>query len=278
MAQTPPPAPAVAAPEIRRSLEGTYLAWRDAMEKRDLAAWEKVTAQSRQVSVRNEIVSQRVPFPAALFEGGLRAPDLRALTFLDAFSRGETASAVYFGKADFGLGDPTEVRENFVVLRFVKEFGIWKFDNLRVVKFGEDSELLAKVSNNDRTFLAAPEFQPDPAPPAVAGTVRPPDYVSEIWITAAGYEAVITVNGQHRSSISNDSGRELVIGGLNKGVNRIKVEVKPAANAGTAGTARHLEIGIYGASGPQAEAKRYYHFRSAAGAEIAGFETAFNVP
>lgn len=260
---------------MQRTFEGLYSAWRDAMTRKDFAGWQQVTATSRQKRVRNEIISQRMRFPEALFASSVAAPELRGLICVDTLVRGETASVVYFGRADFGLGDPTAVRDNFVVLRFIKEFGIWKFDNLRVVKFGDDPEILAKVSNRDRSFLDAPEFQPAPVPPPVMGEVSLPELVGEIWVTASGYEVKITVNGQHQTAIANDSGRELILGGLSKAMNRIKVEVKPAeAEAG--GPPRHLEIGIYGAARPDEAAQRFYHFRSAAdGGPVAGFETTF---
>lgn len=269
-------APAVSTPAMQRPFEGLYSAWREAMEKQDINGWQQVTAQSRQMRTRNEIVSQRMRYPEALFDSPVRAPELRGLVCVDTLVRGDTASSVYFGRADFGLGDPTEVRDNFVVLRFIREFGVWKFDNLRVVKFGDDAEVLAKVRNRDRSYLEAPEFQPDAAPPAVPGAVNAPDYLAELWVTAAGYETTITVNGQHQTAITNDSGRELVMGGLVKGVNRIKVTVKPAEIE--SGVPRHLEIGIYGAAKPEDEAKRFYHFRASAEADAAGYESTFTVP
>ena len=269
-------APAVSTPAMQRQFEGLYSAWRDAMEKQDLKAWEQVTAQARQMRVRNEIVSQRLRFPDALFLSPVRAPELRGLSWVDTLVRGDTASSVYFGKADFGLGEPSEIRDNFVVLRFLREFGVWKFDNLRVVKFGDDSEMIAKIRNQDRSYLDAPEFQPDAKPPKLMGQVNAPDFIAEIWVTAAGYEATVTVNGQHETQISNDSGRELVLGGLVKGLNRIKVEVKPAALE--AGVPRHLEIGIYGAAKPEDEAKRFYHYRATSETEAASFEASFTVP
>jgi len=261
---------------MQRQFEGLYSGWRDSMEKQDFNAWQQVTAQSRQMRTRNEIVSQRLRYPDALFESPVRAPERRGLVCVDTLVRGDTASSVYFGKADFGLGDPSEVKDNFVVLRFIREFGVWKFDNLRVVKFGDDAELLAKVRNRDRTYLEAPEFQPAAAPPPVPGAVSAPDYIAELWVTAAGYETTITVNGQHHTAIANDSGRELILGGLVRGVNRIKVAVKPVEVE--SGVPRHLEIGIYGAAKPDEEAKRFFHFRATAESDAAGFESTFTVP
>ena len=133
--------PAVLAPEMRRQFDGLYEAWREAMLKKDFNGWQKITASSRQMETQNRIVSQMLRYPNVLFSAPLVAPDIGKLLHVAVLMRGDTASGVYFGKADFGVSDPSEVADNFVVLRFVKEYEIWKFDNLRVVKFGDDSDV-----------------------------------------------------------------------------------------------------------------------------------------
>ncbi len=268
--------PAVSTPGMKRQFEGLYSAWRSAMEKRDFAAWQQVTSQARQGEIRNQIVSQRLTYPEALFLTPMSAPKIEALIHVDTLVRGDTASSVYFGKADFGVSEASEVRDNFIVLRFVREFGIWKYDNLRIVKFGDDPEVLLKLRNRDHSFLEAPEFQPDAVPPVIPGPVSSPDYIAELWVTAVGYEARITVNAQHRSAIANDSGRELINGGLVKGSNRLSLEVKEIPV--DAGTPRHLEIAIYGAAKPEDKAQRFYHFRSTDGTEPKNLQTTFAVP
>lgn len=272
----PTPPPGVSTPGMQRQLEGLYQSWRDAMDRDDFQAWQQVTAQARQGEIRNQIVSQRLPYPEALFEIPMQAPKLEGLTHVDTLTRGDTASSVYFGLADFGISEVAEVRENFIVLRFIREFGVWKFDNLRVVKFGDDPSVLLKLRNGDNSFLEAPEFQPAPVPPPVPGPVNAPDYIAELWITAVGYEAKLSVNAQHHAAIANDSGRELINGGLVNGANRLSVTVKEIPV--DVGTPRHLEIAIYGAQRPEDEAKRFFHFRSIPGEEVKNFITNFAVP
>ncbi len=273
---SPPPPPAVSNPGMQRQLEGLYQSWRDAMDRDDFQAWQQVTAQARQGEIRNQIVSQRLPYPEALFEIPMQAPKLEGLTHVDTLTRGDTASSVYFGLADFGVSEVAEVRENFIVLRYIREFGVWKFDNLRVVKFGDDPSVLLKLRNGDNSFLEAPEFQPAPVPPPIPGPVNAPDYIAELWVTAVGYEVKLSVNAQHHAAIANDSGRELINGGLVKGANRLSVTVKEIPV--DAGTPRHIEIAIYGAQRPTDEAKRFYHYRSTPGSEPENFMTNFAVP
>ncbi|MCB1065526.1 MAG: hypothetical protein KDN20_21735 [Verrucomicrobiae bacterium] len=268
--------PAVSTPGMKRQFEGLYASWRDAMANQDFAAWQQVTSQARQGEIRNQIVSQRLSYPEAMFLSELGAPSVDALIHVDTLVRGDTASAVYFGKADFGISEAAEVRDNFVVLRFVKEFGVWKYDNLRVIKFGDDPEVLLKLRNRDNSFLEAPEFQPALVPPPIPGLVGNPDYIAELWVTAVGYEAKVTINAQHKSAIANDSGRELINGGLVKGSNRLTLEVKEIPV--DAGTPRHLEIGIYGAEKAEDKAERFYHFRSTAGVQPENLVTTFSVP
>lgn len=268
--------PAVSTPGMQRQFGGLYTAWRDAMDKKDFEAWKQVTAQSRQGEIRNRIVSQRLSYPQALFDSPISAPALEGLLHVGTLVRGDTASSVYFGKADFGISDPTAVRDNFIVLRFVREFDVWKYDNLRVVKFGDDAEVLLKIRNNDLSFLQSPEFLPDAEVPPIPGPVQAPEYLAEVWITAIGYEVTITVNARHTSVLANDQGRELIIGGLDKGSNRVAVEVKEIPFEG--GTPRHLEIGIYGAKQAADKAERYYHFRSSPESPPENYETTFPVP
>ncbi|MCB1229961.1 MAG: hypothetical protein KDN19_06830 [Verrucomicrobiae bacterium] len=266
----------VSTPSMQRQLEGLYQSWREAMEKQDFDAWKQVTSQARQGEIRNQIVSQRLNYPEAMFATPLRAPKLEGLIHIDTLLRGDTAASIYFGRADFGITEAAEVRENFIVLRYVKEFGVWKYDNLRVVKFGDDPGVLLKLRNGDHSFLETPEFQPAPSPAPIPGPVTVPDYIAELWVTSVGFETIVTINAQHHSAIANDSGRELINGGLRKGANRISVEVKPIPVDSS--TPRHLEIGIYGAKSVQDKAERFYHFRTEPGQDAQNFQTTFPVP
>lgn len=251
-------------PAIRATLENTYNAWRSAMSAKDLARWEKSTSLSRQIDIRNRIVSQKLPFPKALFDDPIGAPSLGGLFALGVLNTGETATSTYFGKANFGEAQGTAVADNMIVLHFLKEEGTWRFDTLRVVKMGADSEILLKIRNRDFSFLQSPEFQPAPQLPPVPQPVETPDFVAEAWIDSSGYELTLTVNGVKAGPFPNMKGAELLIGGLKKGQNRVTITTRALPEAQAA--VRRVEVALYAANDPSGQASRVYHFLP--GAEI----------
>lgn len=244
---------------IRVSLESAYDAWRGAMASGDLKTWEATTAYSRQIETRNRIVSQKQPFPRALFEDPVGAPTLGGLIPLGVLSTGETATATYFGKANFGEGAGLAIPDNLLVLHFLKEEGRWKFDNLRVVKIGNDGELLLQIRNSDFSFLQGDEFQPAPFLPPVPQPVEAPDFVAEAWIDATGYEVKITVNGHPTGTFTNSKVTELVMGGVRRGQNQIRIETKLLEDA-PSGTPPKVEVALYAAEDPAGQATRVYHY------------------
>ncbi len=259
-AQEPTLSPAQSAPQLRNSLEGLYESWRVAVANKDLAAWEQVTAVSRQVKIRNRIVSEKAPFPQAFFDDPIQAPSLGGLVSLGCLSRGNTATLIYYGKINFGLGDePAKIPDNLLVLRFAKNDGVWKFDNLRLVKIGNDGEILLNIRNQDFSFLKGVEFQPPLAPDPVPASVNPPDYIAELWITSIGYEVEVIVNGNVSATIADYSGKELVIGGVKRGKNT--VEIKTKALTEIKGNApSKIEIAIY-AQIKKDSVQRVFHYR-----------------
>lgn len=252
---------------LRPDLEQTYASWRKAMAEGDARTWQNVTATSRQVELRNRVISEKQPWPGTFFQGILPGPDIKSLRALQIFVKGPTASAVYFGKADFGVSDSSAITDNFIVLRYLQEAGVWKFDNLRVVKFGTDPELVQQVLQGDFTFLQGPEFQPSGVMPAVAKVVAPPDYLGELWITAVGCSIDVEINGQHRTRLEGGSGKELIIGGLKEGANTVTVKIKEEPDDNTGGNPQ-LEIGIYGARDAKEPATRYFHFKLPTGTPL----------
>jgi len=220
--------PARPDPGIRGSLEAVYASWRVAMERRDLPAWERSTSLSRQIQTRNRIVSQKAPFPEALFSDPIASPPLGGLVALGVFSTGETATSTYFGRANFGASD-IPISDNLLVLQFHREDDGWKFDKLRLVKTGNDGEILLQIRNQDFSFLRGEEFQPEPLPP-IPQPVSTPDFIGELWVSSIGYDTEIRVNGHLCAQVSNGSGKDLVMGGVRRGTNfhfRPGAEVPP---------------------------------------------------
>lgn len=245
-------------PSLRGTLEATYHAWRAAMAKGDLEAWEAVTALSRQMDIRNRIVSQKAPFPQALFAEPGQAPSLKGLASLGVLSTGQTATSTYFGRADFGESD-VPVSNNLIVLEFQREDDGWKFDKLRLVKTGNDGEVLLQIRNRDFSFLEGEEFQPIPSLPPIPQPVGEPELIGEMWVSSEGYETEIRINGHLCAQLSDSGGKDLVMGGIKRGNNSITIQSKSLPPGD--GSVPRLEVAIYAAAGPGEPAKRVFHYR-----------------
>ena len=136
---------------LRPTLETTYSAWREAMIRRDPAAWQRVTAEHRRVEVRNRIVSEKQPFPATVFNLPAPPPSLQGLAFLEAKKNGTTAKASYFGKIDFGVGgEPTD---NLLVLSFVQGSGGWLYDRADFVNLAALPAVRRELAEGNLKYL-----------------------------------------------------------------------------------------------------------------------------
>lgn len=229
------------------------------MDEGDLALWENATAFSRQIEIRNRIISQKLPFPQALFNSLIGSPSLAGLIPLGVLSTGQTATSTYYGKANFGDAANGAIPDNLLVLHFLREEGKWLFDSLRIVKIGGDGELLLQIRNADFSFLKGEEFQPAPFLPPIPQPVEAPTYVAEAWIDASGYEVTLTINGRAMGPFKNLKTTELIIGGLRRGDNTIKIDTHLSNYP--SGTTPKVEVAIYAADKPDAPARRVYHFR-----------------
>jgi len=146
-----------------------------------------------------------------------------------------------------------------MVLKFIRESEQWKFDNTRIVKFGSDPAMLLKIRNQDFSFLQDPTFQPTGVAPPIAKLVKPPAYLAELWIATNGFDVTVDINnGNHKSRLKNDDGRDLIIGGLVKGLNTVSMQITPVPTNST--LPKRLEVGIYAADAANKPAKRVFHY------------------
>jgi hypothetical protein len=210
---------------LRPALETTYSAWREAMIRRDASTWQRVTAEHRRVEVRNRIVSEKQPFPEAVFSLPAPPPGISDLRFLEAKQNGATAKASYFGKIDFGVGGaPTD---NLLVLSFVRGSGGWLYDRADYVNLSALPEVRKELAAGNLKYLKeTPEAQPSGAIPVTPIPANPAKYVAKVYVFCPGREVQLQVNKISRHRFANAKEAEIVIGGAVDGPNEIQYSVK----------------------------------------------------
>lgn len=209
---------------LRPALENTYGMWRDAMIRADANAWQRVTANHRQVEVRNRIISEKRLFPAAVFELPAAPPSLAGLRFLEAKRNGPTAKASYFGKVDFG-GEPSD---NLLVLSFIAEGESWRYDRADFVNLSALPEVRAELAAGNLKYLEeTPEARPSGVAPAMPIRVNPAKYIAKVYVFSPGREVEVQVNRVSRHRFANTRGAEVVLGGARDGPNEVQYVVRP---------------------------------------------------
>ena len=210
---------------LRPTLETTYSAWREAMIRRDPAAWQRVTAEHRRVEVRNRIVSEKQPFPATVFNLPAPPPSLQGLAFLEAKKNGTTAKASYFGKIDFGVGgEPTD---NLLVLSFVQGSGGWLYDRADFVNLAALPAVRRELAEGNLKYLKeTPEAHPSGEVPPTPISAQPAKYVAKVYVFCPGREVQVQINKISRHRFANAKEAEVVIGGAVDGPNEVQFTVK----------------------------------------------------
>lgn len=216
---------AAAQDNLRPALETTYSAWRESMIRRDPSVWQRVTAEHRRMEVRNRIVSEKLPFPAAVFNLPAPPPSLQGLKFLEAKQKGATAKASYFGKIDFGVGgEPTE---NLIVLSFVKGSGGWFYDRADYVNLVALPEVRKELAAGSLKYLnETPEAQPSGTVPPTPIQANPAKYIAKVYVFCPGREVEVQVNKISRHRFANAKEAQIVIGGAKDGLNEVQYSVK----------------------------------------------------
>lgn len=237
---------------LRRELERSFSDWRTAIATRNLAAWKEHTASFRQMETRNMIVSQKQPFPQALFDFPLRAPEPGTLRYVKSETKGPTASAVYFGKVDVGIPEAGDIPENLLLLKFFNESGRWKFDTLRLINLASAPDVRAALKNGgSAALLDSPEFAPTGVVPPTPKPCRAPDHVAALQIASLGYATLPRVNGFSHPVVADAAEQHTIIGGLNSGENTLTLEIRPTPVA--EGSARHLSVNAVVLTGNEAK-------------------------
>ena len=213
------------ADELRPELETSYNAWRDAVIRRDAAAWQRSTAPHRRMEVKNRIVSEKRAFPATVFDLPAPPPALAGLQFLEALQNGPTAKASYFGKIDFGVGGAPS--ENLLVLSFVRGPGGWLYDRADFVNLVALPEVRKELAAGELKYLKeTPETRPSGVVPPVPIEARPAKYIAKVYVFCPGREVRVQVNKISQHRFANAKEAEVVIGGAVDGPNEVQYAIR----------------------------------------------------
>ncbi|WP_395736987.1 hypothetical protein [Prosthecobacter sp.] len=229
--------------ELRGALENAYLKWREAMLRKDANAWAASITRYRQTVIRNSVVSERLPFPDAVFASEVQPPALAGLRLLEAQAVGDTAHLVYFGKIDLGQ-DKELVHEDLLKLKFFRESGVWKYDSNRISRLDKAPEVLKELRAGKRPdFLDSPEYTPPGSMPAPPPLCRVPDFKAGYKLQSFGYETTISMNGANYDPAVDALDQQILIGGLVKGHNEITLNIKPVPRP--EGERASLQLRVY---------------------------------
>ncbi len=212
--------------KARETAERVYNTWRLAMIRGSEQAWRSTTTRSRQVKIRNLIVSQRGDFPRDFFNTQAEPPRLENFKFIGALSGcgGRTLAATYVGRLQLGTG---EARDNAFVLEFVYEDGKWKLDQTRFFDLSHLPDVRKRLLAADISLLREQDgFQPYTAIPRVPAACQPPVLIGKIFVDCPGRDIDISINGMSEHEFTDERRADVISGGLRRGQNTIRYTIK----------------------------------------------------
>jgi hypothetical protein len=210
---------------LQANLEKTYSIWRDSLIKKDIRSWQQITAEHRQVEVKNRIMSEKLPFPDSVFNLPAPPPILSGLKFLTADQKGRTAKASYFGKINFGVGgEPTD---NLLVLSFIQSGNSFLYDKADFVNLTALPDVREELAAGDLTYLkGVPEAQPSGVVPANPVAVQPATTIAKVYVFCPGREVEVLINKVSRHKFINGKEAETVMGGARSGLNEVQYAIR----------------------------------------------------
>ncbi|MEC8905762.1 MAG: hypothetical protein VX407_01370 [Verrucomicrobiota bacterium] len=231
--------------KVTDTLKNVFDDWSKAMTEKDFALWQKSTAKFRQIGIRNMIVSQKNKWPESLFEGPVKPPNLSSMRMARTMVNGSTAQLVYFGKANFGIGEGVKAPEGLLFLMFIKENDDWKFSTSRFMNLNNAEEISTTAQLGDYSFLDSPQFKPPGKVPPIPKLCPLPEMVGYLEIVSIGYETKVDVAERSKHMVINNVHKGLIIGGLKKGINPIFIETRPLNKKKGQESRTHFEINVY---------------------------------
>ena len=210
---------------LRKSLEDVYNKWRHSLQTRNDMVWRQITAEHRQIAVKNRLLSERKKFPADIFNLPALPPTLAGLKHLGTKRAGPTAKAYYYGRIDFGLGN--KPAENLLVLSFVGAQNSWKYDQMEYVTLAMLPEVKKQLAKGDIQYIeGTPELLPKGVIPPTPVEVKPAQYIAKVYAYCPGREVRVQVNQTSQHLFQDAQEAQLVIGGAKHGKNQIQYAIK----------------------------------------------------
>ncbi len=205
-----------------------YNTWRLSIIRGNEQAWRSATTTSRQVKVRNLIISQKGNFPHDFFKQQPEPPKLENFRFAGALTGcdGRTMAATYVGKVQ--LGD-SQAAENAFVLEFVFENGKWKLDQTRLFNLSKLPAVSQRLHARDLTLLREQDgFQPYTSVPRTPAACPSPTLIGKVFVDCPGRDIRMTINGVSEHEFGDERRADVISGGLKRGQNTISYTIDTA--------------------------------------------------
>lgn len=228
------------ADDLKPTLIKAYHQWRQAMITKNYQSWRATTASYRQMRVRNQIVSEKRPFPQAIFDNPMLPPSIASLDDVGILVKQNSAAMTLFGKVDFGIGGtPTQ---NAITLLFVRENRGWKYDSARFFNLSQMPELRQKLAKKDANALTEEGFQPLDQVPSPAPPCNAPRFIAKLFVDCPGRLVEATINGISHHRLTDTREAEIIWGGADIGENQIELKISDDPEGTPKGP---LEVTVY---------------------------------
>lgn len=216
--------------KARSLVESVYNSWRLSVQRGDESGWRRCTTSSRQMRVRNLIISERGEFPRDFFRSAQSAPQLENFHYVGSLGAcgGKTLAATYIGKMQLGSGAP---HENAFVLLLVNEEGKWKLDQTRFFDLSKLPAVLKRLQAKDLAVLREQDgFHPYTSIPATPPAARAPELIGKVFVDCPGREIEMRINGVSLHEFDDERRADTISGGLRRGTNTISYTIRNSSN------------------------------------------------
>lgn len=212
--------------EAKTLAETVYNTWRLSLQRHSEPSWRNSTTYSRQIKVRNMIISQRGNFPTDYFMNQPEPPALENFRYVGALAnlRKDTIAATYVGRVQLGNGKPSE---SAFVLHLVRDNGKWKLDQTAMFNLAQLPKVRERLNKRDLSVLQEQDgFHPYAAAPAVPVACKAPELIGKVFVDAPGREIEMRINGISAHEFTDVRRADVISGGLRRGTNTITYHIK----------------------------------------------------